>query len=189
MNKKFRLIHDENLCIGCQACSVACRSENNVPDDVFRLQVRIETHGSFPDLKMDFRRQSCVMCEDAPCVEVCPTGASFKTADNVTLVDNDLCVSCKYCVVACPYEARFLNPITKAIDKCTFCYESRVSKGEKPACVSVCPTDALEFGDMNDKNSNVYKLSKENVLELPKKHLGTKPQLAFVPNKKGVDYE
>jgi polysulfide reductase chain B len=189
MSKKYKMIHDENLCIGCQACSVACRSANHVPDNVFRLQVRVETQGIFPDLKMDFRRQSCVMCDDAPCVEVCPTGASFQTSDGLVHIDHSLCVSCKYCVVACPYDARFMNPVTKAIDKCTFCFENRVSKGEKPACVTVCPTNALVFGDMNDHDSEVYQKAKECYLVTPKAHLGTHPKLAFVPNKKGVDHE
>ncbi|QKF81679.1 4Fe-4S dicluster domain-containing protein [Halarcobacter ebronensis] len=189
MKKKYRMIHDENLCIGCQACSVACRSENKVPDDLFRLQVRVKTEGVFPDLRMDMKRHSCVMCEDTPCVTVCPTGASFKTEDGLVQVDPKLCVSCKYCIVACPYEARFINPVTKNADKCTFCYSNRVSKGQDPACVTVCPTDALVFGDINDTTSEVYKKAKESTLVYPKAHLGTKPKLAFVPNKKGVSYE
>ncbi|RXK00384.1 polysulfide reductase chain B [Arcobacter sp. CECT 8986] len=189
MKKKFRMIHDENLCIGCQACSVACRSENDVPDNVFRMQVQIETKGVFPDLKMDMQRHSCVMCEDAPCVTVCPTGASFQTKDGLVQIDHRLCVSCKYCVVACPYDARFMNPITKNIEKCTFCYSNRVSKGLEPACVTVCPTDALVFGDISDMTSEVYKKAKECNLLYPKANLGTKPKVAFVPNKKGVSYE
>lgn len=189
MSIKYRMIHDENLCIGCQACSVACRSENDVPDDVFRLQVRMETKGTFPNLKMDFKRQSCVMCSDAPCVEVCPTKASFVTKDGLVHLDERLCVSCKYCVVACPYEARFMNPISKAIEKCTFCYPNRVAKGLDPACVTICPTDALVFGNINDTNSDVYKKANKHNLLYPKAHLGTKPKVAFVPNKKGVNHE
>ncbi|TLP40495.1 4Fe-4S dicluster domain-containing protein [Arcobacter arenosus] len=189
MKKNYRMIHDENLCIGCQACSVACRSENNVHEDVFRLQVRINTEGTFPNLKMDMKRQSCAMCEDAPCVDVCPTGASFQTKDGLVQLDQNLCVSCKYCVVACPYEARYVDPVTKNIDKCTFCYSNRVSKGQDPACVTVCPTDALTFGDINDKESDVYKKANSNILTYPKAYLGTKTKLAFVPNKRGVSYE
>jgi polysulfide reductase chain B len=189
MPKNYQMIHDENLCIGCQACSVSCRSENGVPDDVFRLQVHIETTGIFPELKMDFKRQSCVMCENPPCVHVCPTGASFQTFDGLVHIDSDLCVACKYCMVACPYDARFINPITKAVEKCTFCFSNRVSKGLDPACVAVCPTDALVFGDMNDKTSEVYKMSQKKFLLKPKAHKGTRPRLSFVPNKKGGDHE
>ena len=187
--KKYMMIHDENLCIGCQACSVACRSENNVPDGLYRLQVRAVMKGTFPKLKTDFIRQSCVMCDDAPCVEVCPTGASFKTAEGVTLLNSKICVSCKYCILACPYDARFVDPITHAIGKCTFCYTNRTSKGLQPACVSVCPTDALVFGDVNDAGSGVNKLLAKTSVEYPKAYLNTKPRLANIKNKKGGRYE
>lgn len=180
------MIHDENLCIGCQACSVACRVENSVPDDLFRLQVRIDTKGTFPKLKMDFTRLSCVMCDDAPCVDVCPTHASFQTKDGLVHVDDKLCIACRYCIVACPYSARFINPVTHSVEKCTFCFENRLSKEMLPACVSICPTEALVFGDMLDKRSNVYQKSHNTYLHFPKVHLNTKPKLAIVPNKKGV---
>lgn len=186
MEKKYRMIHDENLCIGCQACNIACRVENNVPDDFFRLQVRVETKGIFPRLKMNFTRRSCVMCENPPCVTVCPTHASFQSKDGLVHIDERVCISCKYCILACPYDARFINPITKAVDKCTFCFEERVSKELNPACVSVCPTNALVFGDMNNKTSLVYQKSQNTYLQFPKEHLNTKPKVAIVPNKKGV---
>ena len=187
--KKYRMIFNENTCIGCQSCSVACRVQNDVPDDVFRLQVRVETKGTFPNLMNDFSRQSCVMCEDAPCVTVCPTEASFQTADGIVDVHDDLCISCKYCIIACPYGARFINPVTKAADKCNFCRDTRLDKDLDPACVTVCPTDALVFGDMNDKNSEVYKTSQKNPIEFPKEYLGTKPTLVTIPNKKRITYE
>lgn len=186
MEKKYRMIHDENLCIGCQACSIACRVENNVPDDVFRLQVRVETKGIFPRLKMNFARHSCVMCENPPCVDVCPTHASFQSKDGLVHIDERACISCKYCILACPYDARFINPLTKAVDKCTFCFEKRVSKALNPACVSVCPTNALVFGDMNNQSSLVYQKSQNTYLQFPKEHLNTKPKVVYVPNKKGM---
>ncbi|WP_169754942.1 4Fe-4S dicluster domain-containing protein [Campylobacter curvus] len=187
--KKYMMIHDENLCIGCQACSVACRSENGVPNGVYRLQVHSKMIGEFPNLKLDFIRQSCVMCEDSPCVDVCPTGASFKTKEGVTLLDHRICVSCKYCILACPYDARFVEPKTGEIGKCTFCYENRLSKDEQPACVSVCPTDALVFGDINDENSEISKLMKNKKVYLPKAEFKTHPQLAMVANRKGGSHE
>ena len=183
------MIHDETLCIGCQACSVACRSENGVPRGVYRLQVHSKMHGTFPNLKTDFIRHSCVMCEDSPCVDVCPTGASFKTAENITLLDHSICISCKYCILACPYDARYVEPDTKEIGKCTFCYENRLSEGLEPACVSVCPTDALIFGDLNDENSEVAKILKQKPHYYPKAELGTRPQLAMLPNEKGAKNE
>ena len=182
--KKFVMVHDENLCIGCQACVVACKNENNVSDGVSRLAVYGVSSGVFPKLKLDIKRQSCVMCEESPCVSVCPTNASFKTADGIVMLDDRECIGCKYCILACPYEARFVDPITNKIDKCTFCYDNRVSKGQNPACVSVCPTDALVFGDANDAESAVAKKLAGGV-KYPKEELGLKPHLGVVENYKG----
>ena len=176
MRKEYRLIHNENLCIGCQGCSVACRSENAVTDGVYRLQVQTKVSGKFPNLKMDFIRHSCAMCDDAPCVSVCPTGASFQTADGLVLLDRSTCVSCKYCILACPYDARYVEP-------------TRVSLGEKPACVTVCPTNALAFGDINDPKSEVSKILNIKSHYYPKAELKTKPRLAMIANRKGGSHE
>ncbi|TWH45827.1 4Fe-4S dicluster domain-containing protein [Sporomusa sp. KB1] len=184
-DKRYGMLFDSNRCIGCQSCSVACRAENKVPDDVYRLQVRIDgPKGEYPQLVMDFERHSCVMCEKAPCVPVCPTGASYMNKDGVNMVDSKKCVGCKYCINACPYQARFINPVTGAADKCTFCYENRVQKGEKPACVSICPTGALVFGDINDPKSEI-RLALQQYTVKPKEHLGTHPKLSIIPNKRG----
>lgn len=186
--KRYGMVYDSNKCIGCQACSIACRAENKVPDGVSRLQVWIEgPKGKFPALAMDFHRQSCVMCDNAPCVSVCPTGASHINKDGVNMIDTKKCVGCKYCVVACPYQARFINPVTGAADKCTFCYETRVSKGQKPACVSNCPTSALTFGDLDDAKSDIRTVLGAQYTVKPKEHLGTRPKLATVPNRRGGD--
>lgn len=187
--KKYVMIHDENLCIGCQACSIACRNENGVSDGVYRLQVHANMKGVFPNLKIDFKRQSCVMCEESPCVDVCPTGASFKTKEGITLVDPRTCVSCKYCVLACPYDARFVDPVSKVIGKCTFCYENRLMQEYEPACVSVCPTNALIFGDANDKNSKLNQVIATNAIFYPKAYKGTKPSLGYIINKRGGRHE
>lgn len=188
---KFVMIHDENLCIGCQACSIACRNENDVPEGVYRLQVHAEMKGKFPKLQTNFERHSCVMCEDSPCVTVCPTHASFKLENGITMVDEKTCIGCKYCILACPYDARFVNPITGAINKCTFCFDTRLSSDGEPACVAVCPTDALVFGDIDDaeKGKEVRKTIASNVIAYPKAELGTKPSLGFIKNKKGGSYE
>lgn len=181
----YRMIFDENLCIGCQACSMACRFQHDVPEDFFRLQVRIKTKGHFPHLSMHFERVSCVMCEDAPCVNVCPTHASFQTKDGLVHIDERTCISCKYCILACPYEARFTNPLTQNVEKCDFCFDVRVSKGVLPACVSICPTKALSFGDMNDAHAEVSQKSNHSFLLFPKAHLRTFPKVAFIPHRKG----
>lgn len=184
--KHYRLIYDENLCIGCQACSVACRLENNVPDDLYRLQVHVSTHGTFPHLGMSFERVACVMCDNPPCVSVCPTGASFQSKDGLVHIHESRCITCKYCILACPYHARFVNPIKNVVEKCTFCYEQRVSKALDPACVSVCVSEALSFGDMRQSHSEVAQRSRKDVLLFPKAHLGTKPKVAVIPSRKGA---
>ncbi|MBP1763263.1 MAG: polysulfide reductase-like protein, subunit [Firmicutes bacterium] len=185
-DKKWAMVYDANKCIACQACSVACRVENNVPENLYRLQVQMEgPNGVYPKLGMNFHRQSCVMCNNPPCVPVCPTGASHINNEGVTLVDNNKCIGCKYCIVACPYKARFVNSVTSAADKCTFCWGTRVSKGQKPACVEQCITGALLFGDLNDPNSevNVYLRNHHHILS--KEHLNTKPKLYIIPSQRG----
>lgn len=182
---RYGMLFDATKCIGCQSCSIACREANHVPDGVSRLQVWIDTRGTFPTTMMDFHRQSCVMCDNPPCVSVCPTGASHINADGVTLVDAEKCIGCKYCVLACPYQARFINPVTHVADKCTFCYENRVSKGLKPACVAQCPTGALQFGDLEDPTSDVSKARAATFYVAPKEYLGTDPKLVSVPSKGG----
>lgn len=187
MAKKYGMIHDENLCIGCQACNIACRSENDIPESVYRLQVWVNGPKKLADGNMvfEYHRQSCVHCDDTPCVKVCPTKASFVDEDGIALVNVDLCVGCLYCNAACPYDARYVHPEHKAPDKCTFCKESRLGRGEEPACVVVCPTDALVFGDINDPKSKISKVLSQRVTYRQKAHLGTEPKMFIVPNKKG----
>ncbi|MGP1449585.1 MAG: 4Fe-4S dicluster domain-containing protein [Wolinella sp.] len=187
MAKKYGMIHDENLCIGCQACSIACRSENNIPDGVYRLQVWVQGPKRLNDgsLSFNYHRQSCVQCDNTPCVTVCPTKASYVNQDGIVSIDVDLCVGCLYCVAACPYQARYVDPVTKAPDKCNFCKDTRLARGEEPACVTVCPTDALTFGGINNPNSPISKKLARNVSVRPKESLGTQPKLYIIPNKRG----
>lgn len=187
MAKKYGMIHDENLCIGCQACNIACRSENKIPDSVYRLQVWVQGPKKLPDgtLSFNYHRQSCVQCENTPCVSVCPTKASYVNEDGIVSVNVDLCVGCLYCIAACPYQARYVDPVTKAPDKCNFCKDTRLARGEEPACVTVCPTDALTFGDMSDPKSKINKVLASKSTLRPKESLGTKPKLFIVPNKRG----
>lgn len=178
------MVYDQNACIGCQACNVACRAENNVPESVYRVQVFVELK---PECQtIEFTRKGCVMCENAPCVEVCPTKATFYARDGFVLMDETRCVSCKYCALACPYGARYVDPLTKALQKCDFCYHSRFLKGQDPACVTVCPTDALSFGDINDSESAPFQKLQTCFALYPKAHLGTKPKVMVVPLTKGM---
>ncbi len=186
MQTNYVMIHDERRCIGCQACSVACRSENEVPMSVFRLQVHIEgPYGTVPDLYFKYHRVSCQQCADTPCVAVRPTGASYVGDDCIVSVKEKLCVGCQYCLAACPYKVRFINPVTKAADKCNFCKDSRLKREGIPACVDICPTKALTFGDRNDPKSEVVKLLNTEITYQNKPYLGTKPRMYRIPTKKG----
>lgn len=144
----YVMLHDEKRCIGCQACTVACKVLNDVPEGFSRLQVQIRSPEHEPEVLSHFQfvRVSCQHCEDAPCVSVCPTGASFRDENGIVQVDKSRCIGCDYCVAACPFHVRYLNPQTGIADKCNFCADTRLETGQSPACVSVCPTDALKFG-------------------------------------------
>lgn len=139
----FVMLHDEFLCIGCQSCTVACANLHGLNEPFARVQVQIlgPENGRYV-----FNRVSCRHCGDAPCVAVCPTGATFRDDDGIVQMDNSKCINCSYCVAACPFHVRFLDKAKGAVDKCDFCSKTRLPYDEKPACVSVCPTDALIFG-------------------------------------------
>lgn len=185
--KRYGIVHDETACIGCTACTEACREVNSVPEGVSRLEIiRSEPKGEFPDVDYRFTRKSCQHCENAPCVMVCPTGAAYKDeATGIVDVHNEKCVGCGYCLAACPYQVRFFNPVTKSADKCDFCRETNLAQGKQPACVESCPTKALIFGDLNDKNSEINAVLNNNPVYRDKVDLGTKPKLYKIPHQKG----
>lgn len=180
---RYGMLHDESACIGCTACEDACREVNNVPLGVSRLKIiRSEPIGEFPNVAYQFFRHSCQHCDDPPCVEVCPTGASFvDIATGIVDVHLDKCVGCKYCIAACPYRVRFIHPVTKAADKCNFCRDTNLAKGKLPACVESCPTKALTFGDLDDPDSAISQKIKQNTVYRTKVALGTKPRLYHIP--------
>lgn len=184
---RYAMVHDENACIGCTACMDACREINHVPEGVSRLEIlRFGPYGEFPNQKYAFFRQSCQHCTNAPCVAVCPTGASFiDKATGIVDVNKDLCVGCQYCVAVCPYRVRFIHPIHLTADKCNFCRDTNLAAGKQPGCVEACPTKALTFGDMNDINSAVYQKVHSNTVYRTKAALGTEPNLYHIPNNLG----
>lgn len=152
-NNYYVMLHDEKRCIGCQACTVACKVVNDLAQPRNRVQVQIRgPEVSSAGTHFQFFRVSCQHCEDAPCISVCPTGASYRDQNGVVRVDAKKCLGCDYCVAACPYHVRYIDPRTHVADKCDFCSETRLSQGLEPACVTVCPTDALVFGRADDVN-------------------------------------
>lgn len=162
---RWGMIMDTRRCIGCHACHVACKSENKVPQGVFRTHVKYYEAGKYPKVKRFFLNAICMHCEDPPCVPVCPTKATFKREDGIVLVDYDKCIGCGYCVNSCPYDARYITPTQVGdkragkADKCTFCAH-RIAAGLDPACVNTCVGGTRIFGDLNDPESRVSKLKK-----------------------------
>ncbi len=177
--KKYAMVIDSKVCVGCGACVVACKSENAVPEGLHRDWVVEEVSGTFPGLFMEIRSERCNHCSKSPCVEACPTGAShFKEGTNIVLVDSGKCTGCKACMAACPYNARFVMP-EGYVGKCTFC-NHRVEADDIPACASVCPTHAINFGNLNNPLSTVSRLlnSRKYKTLIPK--AGTKPNIYYL---------
>ncbi len=155
---RYAMVIDLTRCVGCQACSAACSKEWDVPFGFARTRVHSTgIVGTFPDLSSGFRVAQCNHCERPTCVAACPTGATKQTEDGIVHVDRGLCIGCGYCVDACPYDARFLNPSLDQADKCDFC-SPRLERGLQPACVATCPGHAKYFGDLEDTSSEVFRM-------------------------------
>ena len=187
---RYAMAIDLSLCVGCAACAVACKMENEVPPGVFNLWIRERGVGEYPNLVVEFRPEQCLHCENPPCVPVCPTGASYQTKDGLVLVDPKKCIACGACIAACPYDARYLHP-AGYVSKCTFC-APRLEKGKVPACVETCPTYCRTFGDLEDPESPVAKaLKAAERVDVLRPEQGTRPKLFYLnaPSKKGLTRE
>ena len=176
---RYAMLIDLRKCYGCHSCSVACKSQFNVPLGVWRSWVKVAEKGKFPNTKINYLPVLCNHCENPPCVPVCPTGATFKRKDGIVVVNEDDCVGCEYCVQNCPYQARFLHPYKKVVNKCDFCVE-RISGGVEPSCVNTCPARARVFGDINDPDSEISKLIAKNPVQTLKEGMGTKPRVYYI---------
>lgn len=144
-------------CTGCFGCEVACKMENGVAlGERWSKVFTVGPVGEYPDMTRYALPTMCQQCENAPCVSVCPTGASYRDGNNVVLVDKEKCIGCKYCMMACPYGVRSWNTDERVVEKCTLCGQL-TAKGELPACVHNCPGGARFYGDLDDPNSDVSK--------------------------------
>jgi len=159
---RYAMVVDLRKCVGCQACTVACNKEWDVPLGFARTQVQpTGIVGTFPKLQSGFRVAQCNQCDRASCVAACPTGASQQGQDGIVRIDAGLCIGCGYCAEACPYDARFINPVTNRAEKCDFC-AARLERGLQPACIATCTAHAKYFGDLEDPNSDVFHMVFEN---------------------------
>jgi Fe-S-cluster-containing dehydrogenase component/formate-dependent nitrite reductase membrane component NrfD len=154
---RFGFVIDQRRCIGCHACTVACKAEHGVELGVFRTWVKYIEQGEFPDTRRHFSVLRCNHCDDAPCVTVCPVTALYKREDGIVDFDGDRCIGCKACMNACPYDALYIDPKSQTAAKCNFCAH-KVDVGLKPACETVCPAEAIISGDLDDPLSEVSRL-------------------------------
>jgi Fe-S-cluster-containing dehydrogenase component len=169
---------DQTRCIGCHACSTACKSENEVPLGVNRTYVKSVDVGEFPNVRRAFQVTRCNQCTDAPCVSACPTGAMYHRADGIVDFDKSICIGCKACMAACPYDAIFINPEDHTAEKCNFCAH-RLDIGLEPACVTVCPTQAILVGDLNDPSSAVSKIVHREAVMVRRVEKETRPGVFY----------
>lgn len=171
---------DQSRCIGCHACTTACKSENEVPVGVTRTYVKSVDVGLFPQVRRAFQVTRCNQCTDAPCVRVCPTGASYYGPGGIVLIDPDMCTGCKACIAACPYGARFIDPATHTADKCTLCVHRLEHDVPTTACQEICPTESIHVGNLADPASEVSRLLAEREHHTLEPEAGTRPNLYYL---------
>ena len=169
---------DQSRCIGCHACTTACKSENAVPLGVTRTYVKSVDVGTFPQARRAFQVTRCNQCQDAPCVSACPTSAMYQRPDGIVDFDKSVCIGCKACMAACPYDAIFINPEDHSAEKCNFCAH-RLEVGLEPACVSVCPVEAILIGDVNDPSSRVSRIVNREPVAVRRPEKGTLPKVFY----------
>ena len=170
---------DLRKCIGCHACTIACKAEHEIPVGVNRCWVKTVEQGSFPDTRRLFFPVLCNQCTDAPCVRICPTSALFKRRDGIVDLHGDSCIGCRACMEACPYDQLFIDPNTHTAEKCNFC-ANRVENQLLPACVIVCPTECRIFGDLDDPSSAVSRIVQHEAFDVRKPEKGTGPKIFYL---------
>jgi Fe-S-cluster-containing dehydrogenase component/formate-dependent nitrite reductase membrane component NrfD len=170
---------DLRKCIGCHACTIACKAEHDIPVGVNRCWVKTVEKGTFPDTQRLFFPVLCNQCEEAPCLKICPTGALFKRRDGIVDLNGASCIGCRACMAACPYDQLFIDPNTRTAEKCNFC-ANRVENQLQPACVSVCPTECRIFGDLDDPTSEVARIVQREAFMVRKPEKGTGPKIFYL---------
>ncbi|MEG1561807.1 MAG: 4Fe-4S dicluster domain-containing protein [Raoultibacter sp.] len=182
---RYAMVMDQRRCIGCQSCTVACRTWNDLPMDIIYNPVVTEgVKGRFPDVHRNWTPMICMHCENPACVPCCPTGASQQDDNGIVWIDSAKCMGCKVCVNACPYGARDVSHMVARMEgyarKCTFCRD-RVAEGDQPYCVQTCHQKARIFGDLDDPESEVSKLINSVETYRLFEEYGTEPQVYYIP--------
>jgi len=177
MNYGFLI--DHRKCIGCHACSTACKSENEVPLGVYRTWVKYTEKGAFPSVRRSFQVTRCNHCANPPCVRICPVTAMYQRTDGIVEFDPRVCIGCKACMQACPYDAIYIDPETNTAAKCHYC-SHRIEVGLEPACVVVCPEHAIISGNLDDTNSEISQLVARQQVSVRKPEQGTAPKLFYI---------
>lgn len=177
---RLAMVVDLRRCTGCHACSVSCKSEFEVPLGVYRSWVKIGEEGTYPQVKRSILPRLCNQCDNPPCVKVCPVNATYIHATGVVAIQENVCIGCKACISACPYNARFFNPVKRTADKCDFCLH-RVENGVVPSCVNGCPAEARMIGDLNDPQSTVSRIIAKQATIVLRPELGTRPHVFYLP--------
>jgi Fe-S-cluster-containing dehydrogenase component len=201
---RYAMLIDQKRCMGCNACTIACKQSNATRPGVFWNRVYTREVGVYPHVRLSFMPALCMHCDDPPCLAVCPTGATHRLDNGIVKVDKDKCIGCRVCMFACPYSARYFNegepksyypetqptPYEKVrrgehlkgtVEKCDFCSD-RVVAGEEPACVAVCPTKVRTFGDMDDPQSEIRRMISEKTGTQLKAELETDPSVYYLPD-------
>lgn len=176
---RFGFLIDQRRCIGCHACTVACKQEQDVPLGVYRTWVKYVEKGEYPNTRRHFTVMRCNHCDNAPCIAICPTKALFKRDDGIVDFDTSRCIGCKSCMQACPYDALYVDPLEHTAQKCNFCAH-RVDVGLKPACEIVCPETAIISGDLDDPESSIARLIAREPVSVRKPEQGTQPKLFYI---------
>jgi tetrathionate reductase subunit B len=189
--RRLAMVIDLDRCLGCKTCAVACKSENGVRLGGFRSHVMEKETGKYPEVTRNFLPRLCNHCENPPCQKVCPVGATYKREDGLVDINKNKCIGCRYCMVACPYGARYFNPrrdsneaqlfparIYGTVDKCNFCTH-RVDNSVVPACVNACLANARIFGDVNDPESEIGKAKNSEQLVSLLPEFDTNPSVFY----------